>query len=227
MSEQRNDDVTDGTNASERTSCVEMLNKRPRLLSFQGLSSHSRALADREVPVPMASTSSSSLEHINRREQLANDLRSWQESQIAACIDDNILNMVLERFLVFFDRRNNGNTASQQPPQANEGQLLEDEAVRMAISARGLLPSSSSELAGPSTSAPAAPGPVVATECTPTVVPPDPSWPEMGRALHDNYILETAVAAAIQEKGLISGCSEAEETSDSDGSVQGDEDSAR
>uniref|UniRef100_A0A182LTR9 Uncharacterized protein n=1 Tax=Anopheles culicifacies TaxID=139723 RepID=A0A182LTR9_9DIPT len=223
MSEKGNDDVTDGTNENERSSCVEMLNKRPRLLSFQGLSSHSRALADREVPVPMASTSSSSLEHINRREQLANDLRSWQESQIAACIDDNILNMVLERFLVFFERRNNANAA--QPPRANEDALLEDEAVRMAISARGLLPVSSDELAGPSTTPPV---PAIVTESDPPAVePPDPSWPEMGRALHDNYILETAVAAAIQEKGLISGCSETEETSDSDGSVHGEEDGAR
>uniref|UniRef100_A0A182W043 Uncharacterized protein n=1 Tax=Anopheles minimus TaxID=112268 RepID=A0A182W043_9DIPT len=222
MSEQSNDDVTDGTNESERSSCVEMLNKRPRLLSFQGLSSHSRALADREVPAPMASTSSSSLEHINRREQLANDLRSWQESQIAACIDDNILNMVLERFLVFFERRTNATAA--QPPRANEGALLEDEAVRMAISARGLLPMSSDEVAGPSTSPPA---PVIVVENNPTVEPPDPSWPEMGRALHDNYILETAVAAAIQEKGLISGCSETEDMSDSDGSVHGEEGGTR
>uniref|UniRef100_A0A182S9R0 Uncharacterized protein n=1 Tax=Anopheles maculatus TaxID=74869 RepID=A0A182S9R0_9DIPT len=157
MSEQSNDDATDGTNESDR--CVEMLNKRPRLLSFQGLSSHSRALADRDVPVPMASTSSSSLEHISRREQLANDLRSWQESQIAACIDDNILNMVLERFLVFFERRNNSTSSNsaQQPARANEDELLEDEAVRMAISARGLLPTSAEELAGPSCSQPVLP----------------------------------------------------------------------
>ncbi|XP_049286625.1 uncharacterized protein LOC125765472 [Anopheles funestus] len=220
MSEQSNEDVTDDTNGSERPSCVEMLNKRPRLLSFQGLSSHSRALADREVPVPMASTSSSSLEHINRREQLANDLRSWQESQIAACIDDNILNMVLERFLVFFERRNNANTA-QQPPRVNEDELLEDEAVRMAISARGLLPASSNELAGPSTTPPAPPGPAIVADSNVAAEPPAASWPDMGRALHDNYILETAVAAAIQEKGLISGCSEAEETSDSDGEEDG------
>ncbi|XP_035896837.1 uncharacterized protein LOC118505307 [Anopheles stephensi] len=224
MSEQSNDDVTDVTNESDR--CVEMLNKRPRLLSFQGLSSHSRALADRDVPVPMASTSSSSLEHISRREQLANDLRSWQESQIAACIDDNILNMVLERFLVFFERRNNSTSNSvQQRPQVNEDALLEDEAVRMAISARGLLPASGDELAGPSCSQPVVPA--VATESNPAVEPPEQSWPEANRAVHDNYILETAVAAAIQEKGLITGGSEGEETSDSDGSVHGEEDGAR
>ncbi|XP_050071055.1 uncharacterized protein LOC126559004 [Anopheles maculipalpis] len=223
MSEQNNDDITDGTSENDR--CVEMLNKRPRLLSFQGLSSHSRALADRDVPVPMASTSSSSLEHISRREQLANDLRSWQESQIAACIDDNILNMVLERFLVFFERRNNSSSSSaQQPSRVNDDEILEDEAVRMAISARGLLPARADELAGPSGSQSV---PVAVTESNPVVEPPEQSWPEMGRAVHDNYILETAVAAAIQEKGLITGCSEGEESSDSDGSVHGEEDDAR
>uniref|UniRef100_A0A182JQC7 Uncharacterized protein n=1 Tax=Anopheles christyi TaxID=43041 RepID=A0A182JQC7_9DIPT len=236
MSEQRGDDLTnDGTSENDLTSCVEMLNKRPRLLSFQGLSSHSRALAERDIAMPMASTSSSSLEHINRREQLANDLRSWQESQIAACVDDNILNMVLERYLVFFERRNNPNNA-RLPPAANDDELFEDEAVRMAISARGLLPAAAAvaagtdELAGPSNIPPRSPPPPQAIMAERDAVeqsPPDSSWPAMGRTLQDNFFLETAVAAAIQEKGLVTG-SATGETSDTEGSVGGeDEDDDR
>lgn len=216
MSGPRGDDLTDGTTANDhRTSCVEtMLNKRPRLLSFQGLSSHSRALGERDVAMPMASTSSSSLEHINRREQLANDLRSWQESQIAACIDDNILNMVLERYLVFFERRNNPNSA-QQPAAANDDELFEDEAVRMAISARGLLPAATAaaaprtdDMAGPSTVPSTSSSQPQAIRVVRDPVEPGPSWPASGRALQDNFILETAVAAAIQEKGLVTGTTE-------------------
>ncbi|XP_041761748.1 uncharacterized protein LOC121588164 [Anopheles merus] len=229
MSGPRGDDLTDGTTANDhRTSCVEtMLNKRPRLLSFQGLSSHSRALGERDVAMPMASTSSSSLEHINRREQLANDLRSWQESQIAACIDDNILNMVLERYLVFFERRNNPNSA-QQPVAANDDELFEDEAVRMAISARGLLPAATAaaaaaapradEMAGPSTvpsTSSSQPQAIRVVRDPVEQSSPGPSWPAAGRALQDNFILETAVAAAIQEKGLVTGSTErAGETSE-------------
>lgn len=223
MSGPRGDDLTDGTTANDhRTSCVEtMLNKRPRLLSFQGLSSHSRALGERDVAMPMASTSSSSLEHINRREQLANDLRSWQESQIAACIDDNILNMVLERYLVFFERRNNPNSA-QQPAAANDDELFEDEAVRMAISARGLLPAATAaaaprtdDMAGPSTVPSTSSSQPQAIRVVRDPVEPGPSWPAAGRALQDNFILETAVAAAIQEKGLVTGSTEpAGETSE-------------
>uniref|UniRef100_A0A182N659 Uncharacterized protein n=1 Tax=Anopheles dirus TaxID=7168 RepID=A0A182N659_9DIPT len=213
MSEQREGDAIDGTGD---TTFVQMLNKRPRLLSFQGLSSHSRSLAERDVALPMAGTSSSSLEHINRREQLANDLRSWQEAQIAACVEDNVVNMVVERYLFFFEQRNNRN---EEAPAARVDAelLLEDEAIGMAINERGLQAVAAAEMGEPSGSAPPQPPqqalPSALLETT-----------DRGRALPANFILETAVAAAIQEKGLITNCAEADETSDSDDSVQQGED---
>ncbi|XP_058130616.1 uncharacterized protein LOC131287859 [Anopheles ziemanni] len=205
-------DVEDATSDSKGTDgrssgAEQMLNKRPRLLSFQGLSSHSRSQAERDAAVPMAGASSSSMEHINRREQLASDLRSWQENQIAACVEDNILNMVLERYLNFFEERNNRNNV--EPPEEYDDETLEDQAIRMLINERGLQAAGS----GPSSSV------SVAMESVDSVsVQSDPELPELERSIHDNYILETAVAAAIQEKGLVTGSTDAEH-SDSDDSA--------
>ncbi|XP_053670178.1 uncharacterized protein LOC128720530 [Anopheles nili] len=193
-----------------------MLNKRPRLLSFQGLSSHSRSLGDRDAAAPIAGTSSSSMEHINRREQLASDLRSWQETQIAACMEDNILNMVLERYLIFFEQRNNRNDPEQ--PQAGDEELLEDEAIRMAINERGLQAAGPDEAVASSSSA-SAPVPAAQSDSNSVGEAAGANWPHLGRALHDNFILETAVTAAIQEKGLVSGCAENVDATDSDDSA--------
>uniref|UniRef100_A0A182IUF8 Uncharacterized protein n=1 Tax=Anopheles atroparvus TaxID=41427 RepID=A0A182IUF8_ANOAO len=209
------DAIGERNETSSRSSAEQMLNKRPRLLSFQGLSSHSRSLAERDAAVPMAGASSSSMEHINRREQLASDLRSWQESQIAACVEDNILNMVLERYLNFFEERNNRNNA--EPPQANDDEMLEDEAIRMAINERGL------QAAGSGSSSSSASVAMVPVDGSPEQ--PSTSWPALERGIHDNYILETAVAAAIQEKGLVTGCSDADHSDSDDSALP--EDNAR
>uniref|UniRef100_A0A182QCK1 Uncharacterized protein n=1 Tax=Anopheles farauti TaxID=69004 RepID=A0A182QCK1_9DIPT len=205
MSEQREGDIFDGANEA---TFVQMLNKRPRLLSFQGLSSHSRSLAERDVALPMAGTSSTSLEHINRREQLANDLRSWQEAQIAACVEDNVVNMVVERYLVFFEQRNNRN--EETPAARLEAELLlENEAIGMAINERGLQAVAAVEMGEPSSgSAPSQP---------PQPLPSALLEPNRDRTLPANFILETAVAAAIQEKGLVTNAqAQTDETSDSD-----------
>ncbi|XP_052866665.1 uncharacterized protein LOC128272823 [Anopheles cruzii] len=182
-----------------------MLNKRPRL--YQGLCSDSRSLPEMDGAgggVPLAGTLSSSLENTMRRRQLAENLLNWQESQVEAT-RDNILNTVLEHFLTYFHQRNNRN--GDEP--ANDNAVLEDEAIRMAISRTGL------QSAGPS-GAPSVSVPVsVAAEESNAQPQPSASWQHPGRLLPDNYILDTAVAAAIQEKGLVTCDAEATDSDDS------------
>ncbi|XP_050101565.1 uncharacterized protein LOC126581741 [Anopheles aquasalis] len=214
--------MSDAGEGSASTERVEML-KRPRLLSYQGCSqSHS---AERDVGLPMAGASSSSLEQLDRREQAADDLRSWQESQIAQCVGDNILNTVLEQYVNFYEQRNNRNGGTeqqheqqQQPPQPNDDEVLEDEAIRMAINERGL------QRAGTSSGTTAT---VAALAEVAGGEQPGPSWAGLGRTLQDNFILDTAVAAAIQEKGLVAGTSADAEPTDSDDSSMLQEDDTR
>ncbi|XP_049530069.1 uncharacterized protein LOC125948245 [Anopheles darlingi] len=205
-------DAGEGSAGIER---VEML-KRPRLLSYQGSQSRS---AERDVGLPMAGASSSSLEQLDRREQAADDLRSWQESQIAQCVGDNILNTVLEQYVNFYEQRNNRNGGAEQrqrqPPQPNDDEVLEDEAIRMAINERGLQRAGTSSGA---TATAAALAEVTGGE------QPGPSWAGLGRTLEDNFILDTAVAAAIQEKGLVAGTSDAEPTDSDDSSMLQEDD---
>ncbi|XP_035777874.1 uncharacterized protein LOC118458986 [Anopheles albimanus] len=215
--------MSDAGEGSARTERVEML-KRPRLLSYQGCS-ESRS-ADRDVGLPMAGASSSSLEQLDRRGQAADDLRSWQESQIAQCVGDNILNTVLEQYVNFYEQRNNRNGGTEQqqeqqqqrrPPQPNDDEVLEDEAIRMAINERGL------QRAGTSSRATATAAAVALAEVA-GGEQPGPSWAGLGRTLQDNFILDTAVAAAIQEKGLVAGSSADAEPTDSDDSVLQEDD---
>lgn len=190
--------------------------KRPRLLSFQGPTSESEvALNHGRGRVPMAAgPSSSSLEEINVRQPvlvdmrpgMAPDLASWQEAQIAACIEDNTINMVLEQYLNFFETRHYGgaegqaaaipvpdhedNDMQQEEQEVVEG--LEDRAIMAAISERGLQPVQSGEdddIGEASGMVPA-------------------GGVESRRMDLDQQqgmdLLETAVVAAIQEKGLTS-----------------------
>ncbi|XP_058059409.1 uncharacterized protein LOC131210214 [Anopheles bellator] len=208
--------ATEDIRTPSGSGAAHMLNKRPRLLSYQGLCSDSRSMAEMDGG-GVAGTLSSSLENIMRRRQLAENLLNWQESQVEAC-RDNILNTVLEHFLTYFHQRNNRN-GDERPPANDNAVLVEDEAIRMAISRTGL------QSAGPSgVSASSVPVPVSVAAEQPDVQPePTASWQDPGRLLPDNYILDTAVAAAIQEKGLVACDAEA---TDSDDSMQ-QEDGAR
>uniref|UniRef100_A0A023EK77 Uncharacterized protein n=1 Tax=Aedes albopictus TaxID=7160 RepID=A0A023EK77_AEDAL len=191
--------------------------KRPRLLSFQGPTSESIAL---NHPPMAAGPSSSSLEEINVRQPsvdmrpgMAPDLASWQEAQIAACIEDNTINMVLEQYLNFYETRHYGVDVAQaaasipdpnddesemQQQQGQEVDLLEDRAIMAAISERGLQPvlqSNDNYDDDDGDGMGGAVGGAVVTR-------------RMDLDHHQQQgmdLLETAVAVAIQEKGLTAG----------------------
>lgn len=193
--------------------------KRPRLLSFQGPTSESVGALNhggRGAPMAFGGPSSSSLEEINVRQPalvdmrpgMAPDLASWQEAQIAACIEDNTINMVLEQYLNFFETRHYGVEGGMQgvvpEPQVQEAEitpepevdLLEDRAIMAAISERGLQPVQSGDDDDGDGEA-AGSGLVVAAGVEPRRMDLDHHQQGMD-------LLETAVVAAIQEKGLTS-----------------------
>ncbi|XP_058454386.1 uncharacterized protein LOC131432257 [Malaya genurostris] len=176
------------------------ISKRPRLLSFQGPSTESATV---EGPPMAAGPSSSSLEEINVRQPAlaAPDLASWQEAQIAACIEDNTINMVLEQYISFFEARHNGVEAEMMARaevaemEHQQEVLIEDRAIRAAISERGLQPV---QVEGDGNSD---------DESRDNVSIAIPMVVAAGhRADADNQdgmdLLESAVVAAIQEKGL-------------------------
>lgn len=195
--------MSDNNPGRSNNASSSSINKRPRLLSFQGPSLDS-ATVDR---APMAAgPSSSSLEEINARQpalhpEMAPDLASWQEAQIAACIEDNTINMVLEQYLSFFEARHNGVEEAEMMVQAQAAEmeheqevLVEDRAIMAAISERGLQPVALGE------------------DGEAALVDPEPMLPGPSRMDVDHQsnqqqgidLLETAVTAAIQEKGLTS-----------------------
>ncbi|XP_053696085.1 uncharacterized protein LOC128743513 [Sabethes cyaneus] len=189
------------------------ISKRPRLLSFQGPSSESATV---ERPPMAAGPSSSSLEEINVRQPAlaAPDLASWQEAQIAACIEDNTINMVLEQYLSFFEARHNGVEAEMMARaevaemEHQQEVLIEDRAIMAAISERGLQPvqvDGDGDSAGGDDEEDGVPVvPVVAVDRRVDIVNDE-----------GLDLLESAVVAAIQEKGLASsGSNQSEELED-------------
>lgn len=179
------------------------ISKRPRLLSFQGPSSESAAV---DRPPMAAGPSSSSLEEITVRQptladmrpEMAPDLVSWQEAQIAACIEDNTINIVLEQYLSFFEARHNGVEAevmarAEVAEREHEQEvLIEDRAIMAAISERGLQPVQA-----------------YVAEAEEAVEDENDYDPGLAMGLDIDHqqgmdLLETAVVAAIQEKGLTS-----------------------
>lgn len=186
--------------------------KRPRLLSFQGPTSDSVAV-NHGGRVPMAAgPSSSSLEEINVRHPalvdmrpgMAPDLASWQEAQIAACIEDNTINMVLEQYLNFFETRHYGVEVqgvvadqvevAEIEPEQPEVEMIEDRAIMAAINERGLHPVQ--PIGDDAEDGDGASGSIE-------------DGVERRRMDLDHHqqgmdLLETAVSAAIQEKGLTS-----------------------
>ncbi|KAL1398296.1 hypothetical protein pipiens_009084 [Culex pipiens pipiens] len=198
-----------GTSSSTSSSSAA-INKRPRLLSFQGPSDH--------APVdgaPMAAgPSSSSLEEINarpagRHPEMAPDLASWQEAQIAACIEDNTINLVLEQYLSFFEARHNGVEEAEMMVQAQAAELeheqeVENRAIMAAINERGLQPA-----------AVAIEEDVAEPELVPVPAMDVDPQQQQGQGID---LLESAVVAAIQEKGLQIGGQMEEDDGDIDGS---------
>ncbi|XP_055542426.1 uncharacterized protein LOC129728076 [Wyeomyia smithii] len=179
------------------------ISKRPRLLSFQGPSSESATV---ERPPMAAGPSSSSLEEINVRQPAlaAPDLASWQEAQIAACIEDNTINMVLEQYLSFFEARHNGVEAEMMARaevaemEHQQEVLIEDRAIMAAINERGLQPVQvdvDGDSAEGDNDENAVPGvvPAVAVDLREDIANDE-----------GLELLESAVVAAIQEKGLAS-----------------------
>lgn len=189
--------------------------KRPRLLSFQGPTSESVAVNHGGRAPMAAGPSSSSLEEINVRQPalvdmrpgMAPDLASWQEAQIAACIEDNTINMVLEQYLNFFETRHYGAEVqavvadqveeAEMEPEQPEADMIEDRAIMAAISERGLHPvqpieDDEEDGGGASGSAGSMDDVVEGRQM-------DLDHHQQGMDL-----LETAVVAAIQEKGLTS-----------------------
>lgn len=204
--------------------------KRPRLLSFQGPTSESVAVNHGGRAPMAAGPSSSSLEEINVRQPalvdmrpgMAPDLVSWQEAQIAACIEDNTINMVLEQYLNFFETRHYGAEVqggveadqaeeAEMEPNQPEAEMVEDRAIMAAISERGLHPvqpiGDDVEDGGL-----AAGGSVAIGEAA--------EVPRMDLDHHEQgmYLLETAVVAAIQEKGLTSAGNQSNQMDEDDGS---------
>uniref|UniRef100_A0A182PKM7 Uncharacterized protein n=1 Tax=Anopheles epiroticus TaxID=199890 RepID=A0A182PKM7_9DIPT len=205
MSEQwdNDDEDVDGSTDSDRTNSIGLLSKRPRQLSFPELSSHPSVPSQRSILTPVASTSSNSQGTMSRREMLANYMRSWQERQIANCINDNIINTVVERYLA--ELRNSDDNAQQAPrPATNDNELFEDHAVRMAISARGLLPVATGAARATRRTAverdglAAGPSSVLRSASLAAPLPPP-------RGDVDNVVLQTAMAAVIEEMGLAAG----------------------
>uniref|UniRef100_A0A1Q3FGX7 Uncharacterized protein n=1 Tax=Culex tarsalis TaxID=7177 RepID=A0A1Q3FGX7_CULTA len=199
-----------GTSSSTSTSSSAASNKRPRLLSFQGPSEHAPVDG---APMAAAGPSSSSLEEINarpaghRHPEMAPDLASWQEAQIAACIEDNTINLVLEQYLSFFEARHNGVEEAEMMVQAQAAELeheqeVENRAIMAAINERGLQPAAvaiEEDAAEP--------------ELVP--VPAMDVDPQPGQGID---LLESAVVAAIHEKGLQIGGPMDEDDADVDGS---------
>lgn len=160
-----------------------------------------------------AGPSSSSLEEINARQpgrhpEMAPDLASWQEAQIAACIEDNTINMVLEQYLSFFEARHNGVEEAEMMVQAQAAELeheqeVEDRAIMAAINERGLQPV------------------VAIEEDEPEQLVPVPAM-DVDPAPPGIDLLESAVVAAIQEKGLTSGAANLRmEDEDDDDDIDG------
>lgn len=146
-----------------------------------------------------AGPSSSSLEEINNRQgggpggrhpEMGPDLASWQEAQIAACIEDNTINMVLEQYLSFFEARHNGGVeeaemmVQAQAAELEHEQEVENRAIMAAINERGLQAAAIEEDR--------------AVEPVPDLVP----VPAAMDVDQPGDLLESAVVAAIQEKGL-------------------------
>lgn len=196
------------SNSGRGNGNTSSINKRPRLLSFQGSSSESHTI---DRPPVAAGPSSSSLEEINVRQQLADlrpemgpDLASWQEAQIAACIEDNTINMVLEQYLSFFEARQHGIVADeidQEQVNADEMEheqevLVEDQAILAAINERGLQPVQTFEEEEEDNTRDV-------ENNEPGIVPAEAVGRRMDVDQHQGMdLLETAVVAAIQEKGL-------------------------
>lgn len=176
-----------------------------------------------------AGPSSSSLEEINVRQPalvdmrpgMAPDLASWQEAQIAACIEDNTINMVLEQYLNFFETRHYGVEVqavvadqveeAEMEPEQPEAEMIEDRAIMAAISERGLQPvqpigddaeDGDGAAGGSGSMGDGAEGRRM-----------DLDHHQQGMDL-----LETAVVAAIQEKGLTSAGNQYGQMDEDDGS---------
>lgn len=162
-----------------------------------------------------AGPSSSSLEEINNRPgggaggrhpEMGPDLASWQEAQIAACIEDNTINMVLEQYLSFFEARHNGGVeeaemmVQAQAAELEHEQEVENRAIMAAINERGLQAAAIEE-GGPE----------------PELVPVPAAAMDVDQPPGDQ-LLESAVVAAIQEKGLQFGGGAAMDEDDIDGS---------
>ncbi|XP_058824995.1 uncharacterized protein LOC131685350 [Topomyia yanbarensis] len=175
------------------------ISKRPRLLSFQGPSTESATV---ERPPMAAGPSSSSLEEINVRQPAlaAPDLASWQEAQIAACIEDNTINMVLEQYISFYEARHNGVEAEMiaraeiAEMEHQQEVLIEDRAIMAAISERGLQPV---QVDGDGNSD------EESVDNVPGAIPMGAAGQRAEVDGQDGIdLLESAVVAAIQEKGL-------------------------
>lgn len=148
-----------------------------------------------------AGPSSSSLEEINsrpggggpggRHPEMGPDLASWQEAQIAACIEDNTINMVLEQYLSFFEARHNGGVeeaemmVQAQAAELEHEQEVENRAIMAAINERGLQAAAIEEDR--------------VAEAVPELVPVPAAAMDVDQP---GDLLESAVVAAIQEKGL-------------------------
>ncbi|XP_055640683.1 uncharacterized protein LOC129778058 [Toxorhynchites rutilus septentrionalis] len=192
------------SNSGRGNGNTSSINKRPRLLSFQGPSSESHTI---DRPPVAAGPSSSSLEEINVRQQLADlrpEMASWQEAQITACIEDNTINMVLEQYLSFFEARQQGieaegvDQADREDMEHEQEVLVEDQAILAAINQRGLQPVQAFETEEEGSSR-------GEDDDEPGLVPNEMVGRRMDIDQHQGMdLLETAVVAAIQEKGLTS-----------------------
>lgn len=158
-----------------------------------------------------AGPSSSSLEEINarpagRHPEMGPDLASWQEAQIAACIEDNTINLVLEQYLSFFEARHNGVEEAEMMVQAQAAELeheqeVENRAIMAAINERGLQPAA-----------------VAIEEDVEPELAPVPAMDVDHQQGQGIDLLESAVVAAIHEKGLQIGGQMEEDDDDIDGS---------
>lgn len=186
------------------------------------------AIVDR--PPMAAGPSSSSLEDINVRQPaladmrpgMAPDLASWQEAQIAACIEDNTINMVLEQYLSFFEARHGGVEAEVMAraevvamEHEQEQVLIEDRAIMAAISERGLQPVPVALEA----EAEEASAEQIDDNDPLVLIPADAI--NLGMDIENQQgldLLESAVVAAIQEKGLTSSAKHVGQIGDEEGS---------
>ncbi|XP_055607906.1 uncharacterized protein LOC129755435 [Uranotaenia lowii] len=197
-----------GSNDSNRN------NKRLRL--SQSRTGSESATVDRGAPA-MAAGSSSNLQEI--------DLAGWQKTQIAVCTLENTVNIVVENYHRFLEAHqladNRGGDAEEQDRlqylwnldartaemETDQEVLVEDQAILAAISEQGLQPARAIAVAGDPSSSGSMAGLLPIDGSTRRIDDFNPEVELVPEALNNHTgidFLETAVAAAIQEKGLTS-----------------------